>query len=133
MNKEILEGETGEMGSVQVSRRKTRDLLSQEKLPDPNSLGWTRLGMEREWSFGLAKDSRIPLRESWEANITEMCSNLKGSKCRQNSILYHHLEPMKPPELQLHSGFSCFSSEEGNSLKYNSLLSLGYTHQTIYV
>lgn len=87
------------MGRVQVSRRKTRDQLSQEKLPDPKSLGKKCLGMEKEWSVELAKGSRIPVRGSWEANIREMCSNLEGSKCRQNSILYY-LEPSKPPELQ---------------------------------
>lgn len=50
-NKEILEGKATEMGRSQVSQRKTRDLISQEKHPDPKTLGGKCcLKMEKERS-----------------------------------------------------------------------------------
>lgn len=44
-NKKVLEGDAGVMGMAQVSRRETRDLVSQEKLPDLKSLDRKCLGV----------------------------------------------------------------------------------------
>lgn len=50
-NKKILEGKATVMGRSQMSQRKTRDLINQEKHPDPKTLGGKCcLGMEKKRS-----------------------------------------------------------------------------------